>query len=131
MQQLVEFPLRLLAPMPRILKGGDLRFALLPLRRLEQQVVVPLGIERRIEIDQVYRLIDESLAQDVQVVAKIKLIPVSVGHALHSRPKQTGRETLCRGLFTTASAPFVNYFRRSFQTSGSMLLPATIHNASS
>ena len=80
MQQFVELTLGLLAPVPRVLKRGDLRLALLTLRRFEQQVVVTLGIERWIEIDQAHRLVGDALPQDVKVVAEIELIhrrPVS------------------------------------------------------
>ncbi len=74
MQQFDELTLGLLAPVPRVLERLDLRFALLPLRRFEQQVVVAFGIERRIEIDQVHRLVGNALPQHVKVVAEIELI---------------------------------------------------------
>jgi len=63
-----------LAPVPRIVKGGDLRVgtgaALVP----EQHVVRAVGVERRVEIDQVDRLVLDVLAQDVEVVTVVKSV---------------------------------------------------------
>ena len=61
--QLAEFILRLPAPVPRILEGGDLRVGFVALRRFEQQVVIALGIERRIEIDQIHRFVGDVLTE--------------------------------------------------------------------
>jgi hypothetical protein len=54
---------------PGILEGRDLGFRLLPALVLEQHVVGAVGIERRVEIDQVDRFVRDMLAQDRQVVA--------------------------------------------------------------
>ena len=72
--QFVELALGLFAPMARVFKGRDLRLALVPLGRLEQEIVVALGIERRVEIDQIHAVIWKrgAVAQHVEVVAKVK-----------------------------------------------------------
>ena len=46
----------------------------MPLGRFEQEIVVALGIERRVEVDEVNGFGREALAQDVKIVAKEKLI---------------------------------------------------------
>lgn len=71
-QDFVELALRLLAPVPEILERGDLGVGLVALWRLEQQVVVALGVERRVQINQVHRFSSHVLAQDMQVVAEIQ-----------------------------------------------------------
>ncbi len=45
MQQFVVLALRLLVPMPPVLKGLDLRLARDPFRRLEEQVVIALRVK--------------------------------------------------------------------------------------
>ena len=55
--------------MPGIVKGLDLRLALMPVRRLEQQIVIGVGIERRIEIDEIDALVFDVLAQNGKIVA--------------------------------------------------------------
>ncbi len=62
-----ELVLRLLVSMPRILKGVDLRFASHAFRGFEEQVVIALRIERRVEINQIDRLIRNVLAQHLQI----------------------------------------------------------------
>ena len=57
-------------PAPRIIE----RY---PLSAADEGVVEPLGVEWRVEIDQIDRLIVDILAHDVEAVAKIK----AVGHA--------------------------------------------------
>ena len=74
MHQFVELALGLFAPMPRVFKGRDLRLALVPLGRFEEEIVVALGIERRVEVDEVNGFSREVVAQDVEVVAEIELI---------------------------------------------------------
>ncbi len=46
-----ELALGLLAPMPGILEGGNLRVGLVSLRRFEEDGIIALGIKRRIEIN--------------------------------------------------------------------------------
>jgi hypothetical protein len=41
---------------------------------LEQQVVVTLGIERWVEVDQVHAFRGDGSAQDLEVVAEIELV---------------------------------------------------------
>ncbi len=57
--------------MPRILEGGDLRFAVAATLVFEQDVVAALAVERGIEVDQVYALIREvvAVAQNIEIVA--------------------------------------------------------------
>ena len=43
-------------------------------RRVEEEIVVALGIERRVEVDEVNGFIREVLAKDVEVVAVEKLV---------------------------------------------------------
>ena len=76
MNDFIELALGLFAPMPRVFKRRDLRLALVPLGRFEQEIVVALGVERRIKVDQVNGFVREVVAQDVKVVAEEKLIHV-------------------------------------------------------
>ena len=97
--QLVELAFGLLAPMPRVFKRRDLRGAVILgraalLRRLsaapadrqvspttngrfEEEVVVALGIERRVEVDEVNGFVLDVLAEHHQVVAEEELIHVA------------------------------------------------------
>jgi hypothetical protein len=54
--------------MPGIVKSLDLRLALVPVRRPEEQIVIGVGIERRIEIDEIDALVLDVLAQNGKVV---------------------------------------------------------------
>ena len=76
-QQLVELPLRLLAPMPRILKGRDLGTRPTVLRRCEECVVVPVGIEGRIKVDQ----IDAGVGKGTEHFKTISVMKGAVHHA--------------------------------------------------
>jgi len=58
--------------MPRIFKGGDLRFGRLTLGCLEQQVVIALAVERRVETDQIDALVGNVLAENIEVVAEVQ-----------------------------------------------------------
>ena len=69
-QNLLELVLGLIAPMPRILEGRDLRLGGVALGCLEQQVVIALAVEGRIEIDQIDALVRDVLAQNSEVVAE-------------------------------------------------------------
>jgi len=63
---------RLQVPMPRVLECGYLRLGLRARFVLKKYVVIAVGIERRVEIDQVYRLVLDVLPQDVEIVAVVK-----------------------------------------------------------
>jgi hypothetical protein len=56
-------------PVPGILEGGDLRFALGPRFVLEEDVIAAVGVEGRVEIDEIDALVGDVFAQDVEVVA--------------------------------------------------------------
>jgi hypothetical protein len=61
-----------ISPVPGVLERLDLRVRLLAGRRAEQDVVVGLAVERRIEIDQINRLVLDVLAQDFEIVALVQ-----------------------------------------------------------
>ena len=63
-----------LAPQPGIREGGDLRLIFVLLRLLEQDIVVAGGVEGRIEIDEINRLVRDMLPHDRQVVAIVKSV---------------------------------------------------------
>ena len=69
---LVVFALGLLVPMPGVLKRLDLRLAVLSLGRFEEEIVVALGVERRVEVDEVHGLVREVFAEHSEVVAVVK-----------------------------------------------------------
>ena len=74
-----DFPvnrLRLLAPLPRILKRHDLRGGFFPALFLEEDVVGGAGIERWVEVDQVNTGIRHILPQNSQIVAEVELVLV-------------------------------------------------------
>jgi hypothetical protein len=72
--QLVELALGLLAPMPGVLEGGDLRVALVPLGCLEEHGIIPLRIKRWIEIDEVNTLRGDVVSEDVEIVAEVEFV---------------------------------------------------------
>src|SRR5215211_98503 len=73
--------------MPRIFERHDLRRRLLAARLAEQHVVVRRRVERRVEVDEVNRLVRYLLAQHAQVVAVVELVlPVHVGTLYGSVP---------------------------------------------
>jgi hypothetical protein len=51
--------------------------AVVALERLEQEIVVALGVERRVEVDEVNAFGREVLAQDLKIVDEIELIHVA------------------------------------------------------
>jgi len=57
---------------PRILERRYLRLGFGPRFVLEQDVVIAVGIKRRVQIDQVNRLVPYAVPQDVQIVAVVK-----------------------------------------------------------
>ena len=74
MEEFVKFTLGLLVPMPGVLEGFNLRLAVVAARRFEEQIVVALGIERRVEIDEVNGFVRNVLAEDLEIVAVIELV---------------------------------------------------------
>ncbi len=69
LHHLVKSLLGRLVSVPAIAKGFDLRLALVPVRRLEKHIIIRVGIERRIEIDEIDALVFDVLAQNGKVVA--------------------------------------------------------------
>ena len=69
-----ELALGLFAPMPAIFECGDLRVGLVSLRGFEEDGIIALGIERRIEIDKIDRLRRDVLAENIEVVAEIEFV---------------------------------------------------------
>ena len=65
-------------PVPGVLERLDLRLRLLAGRRLEQHVIGRVGIERRVEIDQIDALAANLLAQNFEIVTVIE----PVGHEI-------------------------------------------------
>lgn len=55
--------------MPGIFKRFDLRLALAAMFILKQDVIISIGIKRRIEVDEINTLVRHVLAQDIQVIA--------------------------------------------------------------
>jgi hypothetical protein len=54
-------------PMPRIFESRNLRVGFVAFRCFEKQVVIALGVERRVEIDEVDRFIANMFAEDLKV----------------------------------------------------------------
>ena len=73
MNDLVELAFGLFAPVPAIFEGGYRCVAVVALGGFEEEVVIALGVEGRVEIDEVNRLVLDVLAQDVEVVAVVEL----------------------------------------------------------
>ena len=65
------------APVPGVVEGGHLRLRLLPALVLEQHVVRAVRVERRVEVDQVDRLVLDVLAQDDEVVTVVKSVHIA------------------------------------------------------
>ena len=57
-------------PVPGVLEGGNLGRGLLAALFLEEDVVVCVGVEGRIEIDEVNAFVGDVIAQDVQLSPK-------------------------------------------------------------
>ena len=68
--------LRLLRPLPRVCERLDLRGRLLPGPLPKQDVVAGIRVERRVEVDEVHRLVGHVLSEDVEVIAVVE----GVGH---------------------------------------------------
>ncbi len=74
MEEFVELALGLFAPMPGVLKGGDLRVGLVSLRRFEKHGIIALRIERRIEINEIDRFIRNVFAENIEIIAEIEFV---------------------------------------------------------
>jgi len=61
-----------LIPVPRVLERLDLGLRLLAGRRLEQDVIGGIGVERRIEVDHVHRIVRDALPEHGEVVAVVE-----------------------------------------------------------
>ena len=73
--------LRFKTPGPGVLEGGNLGGGLLACLLLEEDVVVGVGVEGRVKIDEVNAGVGDVVAQDVEVVAEVELVlPVGGGH---------------------------------------------------
>lgn len=72
MNEFGEFLLGLFAPMPGVFKRRNLCVTGLAFGRFEEQVVVPLAVEGRVEVDQVNGFVWEVVTEDVEVVAEVE-----------------------------------------------------------
>jgi len=73
-QQLVEFLLRLVPPVPSVLESGDLGVRVMAVGGLEQHVVGGLGVERRVQVDEIHARGRDAFPQDSEIVAKVELV---------------------------------------------------------
>ena len=69
-------------PLPRVLEGHDLRTGTRAVFFREEYVVVLTAVERRVEVDEVNRLILDVLAQDFEIVAVIEFVLFHCGTIL-------------------------------------------------
>ena len=60
--------------MPGIIEGGDLCRRLFAALFAEQDVIGGVGVEGRVEVDQVNAFSVDVLAQDVEVVAEVEFV---------------------------------------------------------
>jgi len=79
--------LGLFAPVPCVLEGLDLRVRLLSRRTFKQHVVVGLAIERGVQVNQIYALALDLIAEDGEIIAVVETI-----HSANST--QTTRTTV-------------------------------------
>ena len=80
-QLLIDF-LAFLVPAPGVFEGANLAGGLRAVFFVEEGVVVLGGVEGRVEIDEVHRLVLEVAAEDVEVVAVVERAhAASVGNA--------------------------------------------------
>jgi hypothetical protein len=56
---------------PGILKSCNLSFRLYTLGTLKQNVIVGVGIERRVKVDQVYAFVWNLFAENIQIISEI------------------------------------------------------------
>ena len=76
LHRLLVAQLGLQVPRPGVLEGLDLAGGLLAVMLREQHVVRRVGVERRVQVDEVYRFVRDVAPQDVEVVAVVE----GVGH---------------------------------------------------
>src|SRR5271157_2757788 len=69
-------------PLPRVLECHDLRAGTGAVFFREEDVVVLAAVERRVEVDEVHRLILDVLAQDLEIVAVIEFVLFHCGSIL-------------------------------------------------
>ena len=75
------------APMPGVLEGGNLGGRLLAALFLEEDVVVGVGVEGRVEVDEVNAGVGDVIAQDFEVIAEVELIlNQTVNYTEESKP---------------------------------------------
>ena len=70
----LEGGLGLPAPVPGVLEGGDLGGGFLAGALAEEDVVGGVGVEGRVQVDEVDGLVGDVLAEDVQVVAEVEAV---------------------------------------------------------
>src|SRR5579863_119920 len=63
-----------LIPMPGVLEGGDLGFAIGAALIFEEDIVIAIRVERRVQIDQVYALGGDVFTQDVEIVSIVECV---------------------------------------------------------
>ena len=106
----VSKALGLLVPVPGVLERLDLRLAALALGRFEEEIVVALGVKRRVQIDEVHRFRRDVLAEDSEVVAVVKGVHAFAGVCGKARGLATRTEVLnsfppCRIKSTSSPRP--------------------------
>ena len=62
------------APAPCVVEGGDLRRRLLAAALAEEDIVRGVGVEGRVEVDEVNALVGDMLPQDVEIVAEVEVV---------------------------------------------------------
>ena len=70
---------RFVVPLPGVFKGVNLGAGLGAVLLGEKDVVILAGVERRVEIDEVYGLVLDVAFEDFEIVAVVELVLVS-GH---------------------------------------------------
>ena len=86
------------APLPRVLERRDLRLGLLAALFGEQHVIVGVGVEGRVEVDQVNSGIGQVATQDVEVVAVIEDVRGEVGSSVRKITRRIEFQTSVLGL---------------------------------
>jgi hypothetical protein len=66
--------------------------------RFEEQIVVALGIERRVEIDEVNGFVRKMLAEDLEIVAVIELVHLPLGLAVSDLRRERNFPTNTNGI---------------------------------
>ena len=101
----VERVLRAVVPLPGILERLDLGIGAGGAGRgAEQHIVAGVRIERRVEVDQVDAAVRDVAAQDVQIVAVIKVVGGAVGAGARHRRNQARRRDRCMSLWVRYGA---------------------------